>query len=42
MSDKQEPNVDIVKDIKYITKLLYCLIVIFTIFIYSIWYKILL
>jgi len=37
MSDKQEPNVDIEKDIKYIIKLTYCLIITFISFITSIW-----
>ena len=42
MSENQEPNVNIEKDINYVIKLLYCLIIIFMFFIYSIWFKMLL
>ena len=42
MKENQEPNVNIEKDIKDLTRLVYCLIIIFMIFIYSIWLKVLL
>ena len=42
MKENQEPNVNIEKDIKYLTNLVYCLIIIFISFITSIWLKVLL
>jgi len=42
MSENQESNVDIEKDINYVIKLIYCLIIIFICFISSIWLKVLL
>jgi len=42
MSENQEPNVNIEKDIRHLRKLLHCLIIIFMCFIYTIWLKVLL
>jgi len=42
MAKNQEPNVNIEKDIRHLKKLVYCLIIIFMCFIYTIWLRILL